>query len=60
MTNTMNDQFKIIRREGKILERFDWDNAKGSSGFYVEWNGYEYRATMRNGEVVSLRQLWKI
>ncbi len=27
MTN-MNEQFKIIHREGKILERFDWEIAK--------------------------------
>lgn len=61
MTNTLNDQFKTIRREGVILERFDWENDKGcNTGFYVEWNGYEYRATMRNGEMVSLRQLWKV
>lgn len=61
MTNTMNDQFKVIRREGKILERFDWENDKGcNTGFYVEWQGFEYRATMRNGEVITLKKLWKV
>lgn len=57
----MNEEFKVIRREGVILERFDWDNEKGcSSGFYVEWQGFEYRATMRNGEVLTLKKLWKV
>lgn len=61
MISTLNDQFKVIRREGNILQRFDWENDKGSnSGLYIEWQVYEYRATMRNGEVVSLRKLWEV
>ena len=57
----LNEQAKIIRREGKILQRFDWENSKGfNSGFYVEWQGFEYRITMRNGEVVTLKKLWEV
>ena len=60
-TQDLNAQAKIIRREGKILDRFDWTNSKGcNSGFYIEWKGFEYRITMRNGEVVTLKQLWSV
>lgn len=38
MTN-MNDQFKVIRREGKILERFDWENDKGCNSAGSMSNG---------------------
>lgn len=69
MTFIMNDQFKVIRREGKILERFDWQNDKVcASKLYIEWNGCEYSATMLNGELTKLtehslgytRKLWKV
>lgn len=61
MNNSLNEEFKIIRREGKIVEGYDWENDKGfNSLFYVEWRGDCYRAHMINGEVVSLRKLWEV
>ena len=52
---------RIIRREGKILERFDKEDIEGChSGFFIEWSGFEWLVKMFNGEVIWLRKLWEI
>ena len=52
---------RTIRREGKILERFDKEDTKGyHSGFFIEWSGFEWLVKMLNGEVIRLRKLWEI
>ena len=60
-TQDMNQQSKIIRREGKILDRFDRTKPDGiTTGFFIEWQGAEYLIRMHNGETKSVRELWKI
>lgn len=57
----IQEQAKIMRREGKILERFDKEDENGyHSGFFIEWQGYEYMLRMTNGEVKRLKRMWKI
>lgn len=57
----INEQAKIMRREGKILDRFDKEDEKGyHSGFFIEWEGYEYILRMTNGEVKRLKKLWEV
>lgn len=52
---------RTIRREGKILERFDKEDDKGfHSGFFVEWDGFEWMIKMSNGDVLWVRKLWEI
>lgn len=56
----INEQAKIIRREGKILERMDKETDKGfSSKFFIEWQGCEWYISMLNGEVIRIKNLWK-
>ena len=54
----MQEQSKIIRREGVILERFDKEKEDGvTTGFFVEWRGSEYFIMMHNGETKRIRKL---
>lgn len=40
---SIQEQSKIIRREGVILERFDKEKEDGChTGFFVEWRGSAY------------------
>ena len=51
-------QVKIIRREGKILERFDKEDETGfKTGLFIEWQGTEWLIMMHNGEVKRLRKI---
>lgn len=57
----LNQQAKIIRRGGVILERLDKDDDRGvRSVFFIDWQGYEWFIRMRNGEVTRIKRLWKI
>jgi hypothetical protein len=57
----IQEQAKIIRREGKILERVDMEDEKDfCSVFFIEYEGSEWFVMMRNGEVTSIKKLWKI
>jgi len=57
----LNQQAKIIRREGEILERMDKEDDRGfRSVFFVEWQGFEWFIRMRNGEVTRIKRLWEI
>ena len=52
------EQSKIIRREGVILERFDKEKEDGvTTGFFVEWQGSEYYIRMHNGETKRIRKI---
>ena len=54
----MQEQSKIIRREGVILERFDKEKEDGvTTGFFVEWQGSEYYIRMHNGQTKRIRKL---
>lgn len=54
----MQEQSKVIRREGVILERFDKEKEDGHhTGFFVEWQGSEYFIRMHNGETKRIRKL---
>ena len=54
----IQEQSKIIRREGVILERFDKEKEDGvTTGFFVEWQGSEYYIRMHNGETKRIRKL---
>ena len=56
----VNEQAKIIRREGKILERLDKETERGFvSKFFIVWRGDEWYISMLNGEVTRLKNLWK-
>lgn len=56
-----HEQSKIVRREGKILDRFNRNKPDGiTTGFFVEWQGAEYFIRMHNGETKSIRKLWEI
>lgn len=58
---SIEEQAKILRREGKILERTDKEDEMGfRSIFFIEWQGYEWFVRMRNGEVKRVKKLWKI
>lgn len=57
----IQEQAKIIRREGKIVDRMDKEDEKGfRSVFFVEYEGSEWFIRMRNGEVTRIKKLWKI
>lgn len=57
----LNQQAKIIRREGKILERLDKEDEMGfRSVFFIEWQAFGWFIRMRNGEVTRIKRLWKI
>lgn len=57
----MNEQVKVMRREGKILDRFDKETEQGfRTGMFIEWQGYEYLVRMINGNVTKIKELWKI
>ena len=54
----IEEQSKIIRREGTILERFDKEKEDGvTTGFFIEWQGDEYFIKMHNGETKRIRKL---
>lgn len=58
---SIEEQAKILRREGKILERTDKEDERGfRSVFFIEWKDYEWFVRMRNGEVKRVKKLWKI
>jgi len=58
---SLNEQANVIRREGKILDRFDRQKPDGiTTGFFIEWQGSEYFIRMHNGETKSVRELWKV
>lgn len=55
---TIEEQSKQIRREGKILERFDREKSDGyHTGFFIEWRGSEYLIRMHNGQTKRIRKL---
>lgn len=56
----LNQQAKIIRREGEILERMDKEVIDFRSVFFVEWQGFEWFIRMHNGEVTRIKRLWEI
>ena len=54
----IEEQSKQIRREGKILERFDREKPDGHhTGFFIEWRGSEYFIRMHNGQTKRIRKL---
>ena len=54
----IQEQSKIMRREGVILERFDKEKEDGvTTGFFVEWQGSEYYIRMHNGETKRIRKI---
>jgi hypothetical protein len=57
----LNDLSRIIRREGKITERWDKEDETGMrSGFFVEYLGAEWLIRMKNGQTTRVKELWKI
>lgn len=57
----MNAQVRVMRREGKILDRFDKETEQGfRTGMFIEWQGYEYLVRIVNGDVTRIKELWKI
>ena len=58
---TLDQQAKILRREGVILERIDKEDDRGfRSIFFIEHKGFEWFVRMRNGEVTRIKKLWEI
>ena len=58
---TLDQQAKILRREGVILERIDKEDGRGfRSVFFIEHEGFEWFVRMRNGEVTRIKKLWEI
>ena len=56
-----NKAAKQIIVGGKLLDRFDKEDDKGChSGFFVEYDGFEYTIRMTNGDVKSVRKLWEV
>lgn len=56
-----NAKCSQIRREGKILDRFDKEGEQGfTTGFFIEWRGAEYFIRMKNGNTQNIRKLWDI
>lgn len=54
----IQEQAKIIRREGVIVDRFDREKSDGVvTGLFIEWQGDEWFIRMKNGVVMSCRQL---
>lgn len=57
-TQDLNEQAKIIRREGKILDRFDKECSEGfRTHIWVEYQGWDHLIRMVNGEVRSIRKV---
>lgn len=57
-TQDLNAQSKIIRREGKILDRFDAEHKEGfRTHIWVEYQGWDHLIRMVNGEVMSIRKV---
>lgn len=57
----LNQEWRTIRRECKILERMDKETEKGFvSKFFVEYDGGEWYCSMLNGQVSRLKRLWNI
>ena len=55
---SIQEQAKILRREGVILERFDKEKEDGvTTGFFVQWQGSEYYIRMHNGQTKRIRKL---
>lgn len=51
------EQAKILRREGKILERMDKEDDKGfKTAFFIEWQDNEWLILMHNGEVTRVKK----
>ena len=58
---TLDQQAKILRREGGILERIDKEDDRGfRSVFFIDHEGFDWFVRMRNGEVTRIKKLWKI
>ena len=56
-----NTKCQQIRREGKILDRFDKQKEDGLvTGMFIEWQGVEYFIRMKNGQTMNIRKLWEI
>jgi len=56
-----NTKCSQIRREGKILDRFDKEKEDGvTTGMFIEWQGDEYFIRMKNGNIQNIRKLWEI
>lgn len=54
----ITEQAKIIRREGVILDRFDREKEDGVvTGLFIDWQDNEWFIRMKNGVVVSCRNL---
>lgn len=54
----IQEQAKIIRREGVIVDRFDREKVDGVvTGLFIEWQGNEWFIRMKNGVVMSCRNL---
>jgi len=56
-----NAKCSQMRREGKILDRFDKEKEDGvTTGMFIEWRGAEYFIRMKNGNTQNIRKLWEI
>ena len=56
-----NAKCSQIRREGKLLDRFDKEKPDGVvTGMFIEWRGAEYFIRMKNGNTQNIRKLWEI
>lgn len=54
----IQEQARIIRREGIILDRFDREKEDGLvTGLFIEYQGSEWFIRMKNGVVLSCRNL---
>lgn len=54
----IQEQAKIIRREGVQLDRFDREKVDGvTTGLFYQWEGNEWFIRMHNGVVLSCRNL---
>lgn len=54
----IQEQAKIIRLEGVILDRFDREKEDGFvTGLFIEYQGNEWFIRMKNGVVMSCRNL---
>lgn len=61
MNETLDNEWRKIRRECTILERMDKETGKGYfSKFFVEYDGGEWYCSMLNGRVIRLKRLWDI
>ncbi|MNF05210.1 hypothetical protein D3C87_2147340 [compost metagenome] len=60
MDREMNEQAKVIRREGVITDRSDFQDGRGMvTNLWIEHKGCNWWIMMVNGEVVSLKQNMK-